>query len=563
MNVKELIIKLLSPSQIKDGNSFKYEIFLFNLLVYFSLGALLISGLKYLYNENFKEGLILIGIFILISFIKILFPPQRHYKYAVLSFSVIILLFLSFSFYFIFEFSEIWFFILLFPLATAILLRPLTGLIFSLILLLSIVPSFYINPINNPIISLSEFISLSAIYSIIYLTTRLFHYFLNSANSEYRKKLQVAVDEVQGKNEFISNLSHQLRTSLNNILLVNNLVGSSKLDNKQKDLVDTLQASTNSLIDTVNQIVDVSEPDLLPLKEANISFNLESALDSIIKIFRNNESLNLQLNISKNIENYIIGDPIKLKQILLNILQCIIKQQQNHIQILNISILPEKENRDNTDILFLLESCYNQAGTTGFNFENCSKDLELIQYDLSYTTTLVESIGGTITESFNDGKYEFRINIEFERDPFRKINTGIDISSTEKKDYIDLRDASILLVEDNLINQKIVTLSLKNIVKNIDVANNGKEALDMFDKARYDIILMDVQMPIMNGIIATKKIRELESSTNSQTPIIAITANALAGDRENCLAIGMDDYISKPFQVDVLIMKMKNLLKLD
>jgi CheY-like chemotaxis protein len=132
--------------------------------------------------------------------------------------------------------------------------------------------------------------------------------------------------------------------------------------------------------------------------------------------------------------------------------------------------------------------------------------------------------------------------------------------ASETREDINLKDANLLLVEDNLINQKIVLLSLKNIVKNIDVASNGKEALDKFGTVKYDLILMDIQMPVMDGIIAAKKIREIEFSTNTQTPIIAITANALAGDRENCLAVGMNDYISKPFQVDTLIQKMRSLL---
>ena len=126
---------------------------------------------------------------------------------------------------------------------------------------------------------------------------------------------------------------------------------------------------------------------------------------------------------------------------------------------------------------------------------------------------------------------------------------------------IDLKDANLLLVEDNLINQKIVVLSLKNLVNNIDIANNGKEALDKFGSIKYDIILMDIQMPIMDGITATKKIREVETNTHSHTPIIAITANALSGDKEICLAAGMNDYISKPFQIDILVQKMRDLLK--
>ena len=118
----------------------------------------------------------------------------------------------------------------------------------------------------------------------------------------------------------------------------------------------------------------------------------------------------------------------------------------------------------------------------------------------------------------------------------------------------------MLLVEDNLINQKIVLLSLKKSVKTVDIANNGKEALDKFGSVKYDIILMDIQMPIMNGIVTTKKIRNIEKSTNTHTPIIAITANALLGDKEECLAAGMDDYISKPFQIETLITKMEQQL---
>jgi CheY-like chemotaxis protein len=97
-------------------------------------------------------------------------------------------------------------------------------------------------------------------------------------------------------------------------------------------------------------------------------------------------------------------------------------------------------------------------------------------------------------------------------------------------------------------------------VKQIDVAANGKEALEMFGIKQYDLILMDIMMPVMDGIVATKKIREIESTTGKHVPIIAITANALVGDRDNCLAAGVDDYIAKPFQAEVLVKMMKNLL---
>jgi len=124
----------------------------------------------------------------------------------------------------------------------------------------------------------------------------------------------------------------------------------------------------------------------------------------------------------------------------------------------------------------------------------------------------------------------------------------------------EMKDLSILLVEDNPINQRITQLMLEPLVKRIEIARNGKEALDMFGTSRYDMILMDVQMPVMNGLVAAEKIRRLEMSTQMHVPIIAITANAMLGDKEQCLAVGMDDYISKPIEPGLLIDKISALL---
>ena len=127
----------------------------------------------------------------------------------------------------------------------------------------------------------------------------------------------------------------------------------------------------------------------------------------------------------------------------------------------------------------------------------------------------------------------------------------------KKKTRKELKDVNILLVEDNSINQKITLLTLKPLVNNIDTATNGKEALDKFGTSNYDLILMDILMPVMSGLVAAEKIRALEGTTNAHVPIIAITANAMLGDKERCLSAGMDDYISKPFQPSALIEKIK------
>ena len=130
----------------------------------------------------------------------------------------------------------------------------------------------------------------------------------------------------------------------------------------------------------------------------------------------------------------------------------------------------------------------------------------------------------------------------------------------KEKTHKEVKDLRILLVEDNLINKKITLLTLSPLVKSIDTASNGKEALDMFGTSNYDLVLMDIQMPVMSGLIAAEKIRALESTTNSHVPIIAITANAMLGDKEKCLSAGIDDYISKPFQPAALLEKIKKII---
>ena len=184
--------------------------------------------------------------------------------------------------------------------------------------------------------------------------------------------------------------------------------------------------------------------------------------------------------------------------------------------------------------------------------------------DFTISKKIIEYYGGElkITESNEQTLLQFRFVLKKGITGTQKTEYDKDTAQLMlEKNKVELKNANILLVEDNAINQKIIILSLKNHVKSIDIANNGKDALDKFGTTKYNLILMDIQMPVINGIAATKKIRELEATSNTQTPIIAITANALSGDKEICLAAGMNDYISKPFQVEVLVNKMRVLLE--
>lgn len=406
---------------------------------------------------------------------------------------------------------------------------------------------------------------------------------------ETEKLLLEQKNDSKQREEYLAKLSHQIRTPLNNVMIISNMLSNATLDEKYKDMIDTIQASTNNLVNVLNSMVEISSSDLQSQADFNISFNLSNTINNTIKLFASqSQSVSFSVKIDENLPKTLLGDPVKLKQIFLNIIENIIKNKSsNKISIeIKVNKVSQASNsldlffevRSNTPLLLPQNEGYTQSIIGENTLSSASNQIYIDLLDLNITKKLVQSNGGKINIKLTSDdaaiNFSYKIQVipsELKETPIKEkieekkehTETDHQTQATEKvstKTNIDISNANVLLVEDNLINQKIVILSLKKIVKNIEVANNGKEALDKFGTSKYDIILMDIQMPIMNGYVTTKKIREIESSTNSHTPIIAITANALLGDREECLAAGMDDYISKPFQIEVLIQKMRNLL---
>ena len=406
---------------------------------------------------------------------------------------------------------------------------------------------------------------------------------------ETEKLLLEQKNDSKQREEYLAKLSHQIRTPLNNVMIISNMLSNATLDEKYKDMIDTIQASTNNLVNVLNSMVEISSSDLQSQADFNISFNLSNTINNTIKLFTSqSQSVSFSVKIDENLPKTLLGDPVKLKQIFLNIIENIIKNKSsNKISIeIKVNKVSQASNsldlffevRSNTPLLLPQNEGYTQSIIGENTLSSASNQIYIDLLDLNITKKLVQSNGGKINIKLTSDdaaiNFSYKIQVipsELKETPIKEkieekkehTETDHQTQATEKvstKTNIDISNANVLLVEDNLINQKIVILSLKKIVKNIEVANNGKEALDKFGTSKYDIILMDIQMPIMNGYVTTKKIREIESSTNSHTPIIAITANALLGDREECLAAGMDDYISKPFQIEVLIQKMRNLL---
>ncbi len=396
-------------------------------------------------------------------------------------------------------------------------------------------------------------------------------------------------NDIKHQNELIAKLSHDIRTPLNNIVILSNILSNQIQDERQKDMINTILASSNNLMSTLNSMIDfLSREQTKEISEVKLPFDLQNALNNTFRLFATQSgTVGFSLKYDDRLPRTLIGDPVKLKQIFLNITESIIKNKSVPKVIMDIKVSKINDTREHVDIYteikinspLLLHQAEGIIPSISGDTSNTSLSNQVFieMLDLKIASKLIQEKGGKLNVrlSSQDALINFNVrfalipsalkeeNIQVAQEPITNeahLQTPV-VTPKSSSSEVNLENANVLLVEDNLINQKIVILSLKKLVKNIDVAVNGKEALDKFGTSKYDIILMDIQMPIMNGYMAAKKIRELEASTNTHTPIIAITANALLGDKEECLAAGMDDYISKPFQIEVLIQKMRNLLK--
>lgn len=419
-------------------------------------------------------------------------------------------------------------------------------------------------------------------YLAIFLISYIFEYYkiLNFRNLE--RTLIEEKNENKSKEEFISRLSHQIRTPLNNIMLIGDMVSKDNLTEEQKDLMETILASASNLTNVVENISEISSLETRERPTVNIQFNLFATINNTLKLFSGQKGSAIQINLDfdNSIPGELIGDPVLLKQIFLNLIETILKRKSSGAIALKIVVKGKKIVANKVEVHFdlltnkpvnlpLSESTFRFNAPRELEVSNVSEYLNLLELTIA-KNIIEQNDSKLILKTTPDKSLIISFSLAFHKSipdtslgSQERLTEDIIIPESSRRNVQaskELKDSNVLLVEDNMINQKIVMLSLKKMVRNIDVANNGKEALDKFGTSKYDIILMDVQMPVMDGILATKKIREIESSTASHIPIIAITANALHGDKELCISAGMDDYIAKPFQVELLIEKMEGLL---
>lgn len=575
MNVIDRIVNICSGNidkfDTKNNNQYKTT-----LLNYFSLASIILflifTIISLLNNEIFNS--IYTGIaFLSILINYIVFRKSGKIKPASQVFTFVTALFLLWLIITGITNTSAILIYSIFPVITFAFLGKRLGNTLSLIfftatLVLIFLPNFinlnYNFTLNNQVLYI-------LLFFVFYIFINVFESISETKIAELNIEIQKEKNKTSAKEEFISKISHQIRTPLNNIVVVTNLVNSADVDNKLKDLIDTIQASTNNLVNVVNNITELSNVDLIQNKDYNQNFNLDTTIRNTINLFTNEDSddINIPLNYSTEKDHVLYGDPVKIKQVFLSLIENVLKNSKNGKKTIDVDVKKFSESADWVEVLFSIttKDLLNISEITKIrNTEKTRKGKNesfIKLMELTVVQQIIESIGGLIEVDLTPDSFEFKFIIKFKKGEAPAVkNSEFDnmLADLEAPQKVNLKDANILLVEDNLINQKIVLLSLKKTVKSVDVANNGKEALDKFGSVKYDIILMDIQMPIMNGIVTTKKIRSIEKSTNSHTPIIAITANALLGDKEECIAAGMDDYISKPFQIETLITKMEEQL---
>jgi CheY-like chemotaxis protein len=373
-------------------------------------------------------------------------------------------------------------------------------------------------------------------------------------NSRIKESIKASSSLSERKDDVIIDFSHKIREPLNNLVIVADMLIESGLQKKQKELLETFIASTNNMVTTVNELTMKSAGNLSYRQRKAIKFNLLSTIQNTIELYnlKDKASIDFILNKKEFSDLECSGDPIILKQIFLDLFNTIENQISDRPTKVTISLKKEKESATESYIGLRIQ------------IDNSIVLIDDTGNERSLAAMLIYSSRGTFRQEIGNNSTVLNILLPFVSpvpEPKHKIASHkIEELIQKEKTSKEMKDLKILLVEDNLINQKITLLTLKPLVNTIDTAANGKEALDKFGTNNYDLILMDIKMPVMSGLIAAEKIRALESTTNSHVPIIAITANAMIGDKEKCLSSGIDDYISKPYQPAALINKIKSIL---
>jgi len=382
-------------------------------------------------------------------------------------------------------------------------------------------------------------------------------------NYEFRLKKanELAKKSLNIKNEFLANISHELRTPLHGIIGSSEMLMQMELDKESMQLVHIIEQSGKTLLNQVNDILFFSKKEISTLKLQEVLFNPKELIDEILNKYKPKllaQGIEIRNFMDKEIPNIILGDMAKLEQILEIMLSNSVKfTEKGFIHIVSKLVqVDEKQIKIRFDVIDTgigIKKSFQPNIFKPFSAGDISHEKRYSGsgLGLSKAKQIIDLLHGEYgfeSEFHKGSRFWFVLNFQ--------LNT---IDESNKLPRVNVKDIPVLLVEDNLVNQKIAFFTLKKMGFHVDIAENGQDAVNMFHKKAYGLILMDIQMPVMNGFDATEKIRIIEQKEN-RTPslVIALSANVLASDIQRCFEVGMDEFISKPFSLIKLKEKIKN-----
>lgn len=384
------------------------------------------------------------------------------------------------------------------------------------------------------------------------------------AQLKAEKATMIAEDAVRSKQQFLSNMSHEIRTPMNAILGFTKVLLKTELTDKQKEYLTAIKISGDALTVLINDILDLAKVDAGKLIFEKIAFKMATSISAMIHVFEakiQEKNLKLIKKYDQKIPAVVVGDPVRLHQIVLNLMSNAVKfTNEGEIEV-SVQLL--KEDEENITIEFAVTDtgigiAKEKMDHIFENFQQASSETARLYggtgLGLAIAKKLVEAQGGTITVK---SKPEEGSTFSFVL-PFHKTETVTILTPEIVELDAEIKNLKVLVVEDIVINQLLMKTLLEDFGFEHDIACNGKIAIESLKNKSYDIILMDLQMPEMNGFEATRYIR---NQMNSQIPIIALTADVTTVDLVKCKAVGMDDYISKPVDERLLYSKIVELFK--
>jgi len=373
-----------------------------------------------------------------------------------------------------------------------------------------------------------------------------------------------AENAVKAKQQFLSNMSHEIRTPMNAIIGFTKVLLKTEISAKQKEYLQAIKMSGDALIVLINDILDLAKVDAGKMTFEQTSFKMASSISAMLHLFEakiQEKNLKLVKEYDKNIPDVLVGDPVRLHQIILNLLSNAVKFTAKGKITVSVRLLDEDEKK--ATIQFSVTDTgigipENKIGKIFENFQQATSNTSRIYggtgLGLAIVKQLVEPQGGTIhVKSKIDEGSTFSFVLSF-------LKTADDAETEPEIIELegDLKNIKVLVVEDIVLNQLLMKTLLDDFGFERDVADNGKIAIEMLRLKPYDVILMDLQMPEMNGFDATDYIRNV---MNSNVPIIALTADVTTADLAKCKGVGMNDYIAKPVDERLLYSKIIGLVK--